>query len=85
MCLVIKWHQLIYQYSITKIYCKNKKNFFLSTGGGNYADIVRAYKNIKKYNKNLAILHCTASYPADVNDMNLNILKKLRKVFQKLC
>ena len=32
-------------------------------------------RNISKYNKNLSVLHCTASYPADVNDMNLNILK----------
>ena len=68
---------------LQKYIAKTKKTIFLSTGGGNYSDIVRAYKNISKYNKNLAVLHCTASYPADVNDMNLNILKKLRKSFPK--
>ena len=68
---------------LQKYIAKTKKTIFLSTGGGNYEDIVRAYKNISKYNKKLAILHCTASYPADVNDMNLNIIKKLRKSFPK--
>ena len=68
---------------LQKYIAKTKKMLFLSTGGGNFEDIVRAYKNIKKYNNNLAILHCTASYPADVNDMNLNIIKKLKK-FSKI-
>jgi sialic acid synthase len=68
---------------LQKYVAKTKKLIFLSTGGGNFEDIVRAYKNIKKYNNNLAILHCTASYPADVSDMNLNIIKKLKKTFPK--
>ncbi len=68
---------------LQKYIAKTKKMIFLSTGGGNFADIQRAYKNIRKYNKNLAILHCTASYPADVNDMNLNILNQLNKLFPK--
>ena len=27
-------------------------------------------------------MHCTASYPADVEDMNLNIIKKIKKKFK---
>ena len=69
---------------LQKYIAKTKKMLFLSTGGGNYEDIIRAYKNIYKYNKNLAILHCTASYPADVKDMNLNIIHKLKKSFPKI-
>ena len=42
-------------------------------------DIKRAVKNIQKKNKNLVILHCTASYPASIEDMNLNIIKVLKK------
>jgi len=68
---------------LQKYIAKTKKAIFLSTGGGSYKDIIRAFKNIFKYNKNLSVLHCTASYPADVNDMNLNILKKLKKSFPK--
>jgi len=61
---------------------KHKKPIFLSTGGGNYIDIERAYKNISKFNKKLAILHCTASYPARSEDMNLNVIKVLKKKYK---
>jgi sialic acid synthase len=60
---------------------KTKKPIFLSTGGGNYKDIERAVKNIKSINKNLAILHCTAAYPVELKDMNLNIIKVLKKKY----
>ena len=29
------------------------------------------------------ILHCTASYPAEISDMNLNIIKELKKKYPK--
>ncbi len=61
---------------------KSGKLIFLSTGGGNLNDIKRAVKNIQKKNKNLVILHCTASYPASIEDMNLNIIKVLKKKFK---
>ena len=63
---------------------KTKKHIFLSTGGGSFKDIQRAVKNILRYNKKLSVLHCTASYPADVNDMNLNIILKLKKEFKNI-
>lgn len=62
---------------------KKNKPIFLSTGGGTYKDIDRAFKNIIRYNKKLMILHCTASYPAEIGDMNLNIIKKLIKKYPK--
>lgn len=61
---------------------KTGKQIFLSTGGGTFKDIERAVKNITKFNKKLTILHCTASYPADVEDMNLNIIQKLKRKFK---
>jgi N-acetylneuraminate synthase/sialic acid synthase len=60
---------------------KQKKKIFLSTGGGSLDDIKRATENILKYNNDLVILHCTASYPADICDMNLNIILTLKKEF----
>lgn len=62
---------------------KKNKPIFLSTGGGTFKDIDRAYKNIIKFNKKLMILHCTASYPAEISDMNLNIIKELKKKYPK--
>tara|TARA_B100001057_G_scaffold501260_1_gene622786 strand:- start:5082 stop:6128 length:1047 start_codon:yes stop_codon:yes gene_type:complete len=60
---------------------KTKKPIFLSTGGGNFKDIDRAVKCITKINKKLAILHCTASYPVNLEDMNLNVIKELKKKY----
>ena len=62
---------------------KKDKPIFLSTGGGTFKDIDRAYKYIIKFNKKLMILHCTASYPAEISDMNLNIIKELKKKYPK--
>ncbi len=67
----------------TKI-AKMNKHIFLSTGGGNFKDIYEAYKNITKINKRLSILHCTASYPAKISDLNLNVIKNLKKKYPKL-
>ncbi len=64
---------------LQKYIAKKNKVTFLSTGGGVFKDIVRAYKNIIKINKKLIILHCTASYPARIEDMNLNIITELKK------
>ena len=62
---------------------KQNKPIFLSTGGGTLDDVKRAHDNICKFNNNLAILHCTASYPAEITDMNLNIVKTYLKEFPK--
>ena len=36
-------------------------------------------KEAATINKNLAILHCTASYPAKVEEMNLSVLNTYSK------
>ena len=61
---------------------KKNKQIFLSTGGGTIEDIDRACKNILKINKKLSILHCTASYPVDISEMNLKVISVLRKNIQ---
>lgn len=60
---------------------KQNKPIFLSTGGGNLDDVKRAVENITKINSKLAILHCTASYPVEINDMNLNVINTYKKEF----
>lgn len=57
------------------------KPIFLSTGGGTITDIHRACDAILPINPQLVILHCTASYPADIKDMNLNSILTLQKEF----
>lgn len=66
---------------LQKEIAKLNKPIFLSTGGGTLDDVKRAHDNISKFNNNLAILHCTASYPAEIKDMNLNVIKTYLKEF----
>ncbi len=60
------------------------KPVLLSTGGGNFEDIKRAIDNIWQYNNDIILFHCTASYPANVEDMNLNVIPELIKMFPNL-
>ena len=60
------------------------KPIFLSTGGSTMTDIKRAADLILKHNKDLTILHCTASYPANLKDMNLAVITTLKKEFKNL-
>lgn len=63
---------------------KTKKPIILSTGGGTFKDIDRAVNNILRFNKKLTILHCTASYPAKISDMNLLVINELKNKYKKL-
>jgi sialic acid synthase len=55
------------------------KPMFLSTGGGTVEDIDRAVNAILPRNEQLCVLHCTAAYPADVEDLNLSVISTLRE------
>ena len=56
----------------------------LSTGGGTLEDVDRAVEAILAANEQLAVLHCTASYPADVEDLNLSVIGALRERYPDL-
>src|SRR2546427_7502378 len=60
------------------------KPMFLSTGGGTMEDIDRAVDTILPINDQLCVLQCTAAYPADVEDLNLNVITALRERFPEL-
>ena len=66
---------------LQRVIAKQNKPIFLSTGGGNLDDVKRAHDNISKFNNNLTILHCTSSYPSEIKDMNLNVIKTYLKEF----
>ena len=57
---------------------------FLSTGGGTLEDIDRAVDAILPINQMLCVLHCTASYPAEVEDLNLAVIATLRERYPEL-
>ncbi len=60
------------------------KPMFLSTGGGTMEDIDRAVEAVLGVNTQLCVLHCTASYPADVEDLNLAVISTLRERYPEL-
>jgi sialic acid synthase len=60
------------------------KPIILSTGGGTMADINRAVAAILPINQQLAILHCTASYPAVFEEQNLRVIGTLRRRYPEL-
>jgi sialic acid synthase len=69
---------------LQKRIAQQNKPVLLSTGGGTFTDIKRAVDNILQYNKDLVLFHCTASYPANVEDMNLNVIPELIKLFPEI-
>jgi N-acetylneuraminate synthase/sialic acid synthase len=66
---------------LQKEIAKLKKPIYLSTGGGTISDIRRACEAILPLNDQLYIMHCTASYPTKIEDMNLNVIQNLIREF----
>ena len=57
------------------------KPIFLSTGGGTYDDVKRAYDTIMPVNNQLVIMQCTAAYPAEAKDIHLSVIAEYKKRF----
>jgi sialic acid synthase len=60
------------------------KPMLVSTGGGTFEDARRAYDTIMPINSQLCLLQCTASYPADPEDMNLRVITAYRERFPEI-
>ncbi len=61
---------------------KTNKPLILSTGMSNLGTVEEAVEAFKKTgNKNLILLHCLSSYPANEKEMNLNAIKTLKNNF----
>lgn len=69
--------------SLIENIAKSKIPTILSTGGGKPEHIKESVKILSKYNSNIAILHCVSEYPCEVNNLGLEKIKKLCKLFPK--
>ena len=69
----------ITNFPLLKKISKLKKKILLSTGMASIKEIVQALKILKRKKKEITILHCTSDYPAELEDLNLNFLHKLKK------
>ena len=66
---------------LLKYVAKTGKPVIVSTGGSELKDIKRAYDVIIAENPNIAILQCTAAYPCEPKEMNLNVITTFREEF----
>jgi sialic acid synthase len=57
------------------------KPVVVSTGGGAIEDVRRMHDTVMPINPRLCILQCTASYPAEPEDMNLRVITTFREEF----
>lgn len=54
------------------------KPIILSTGGGTWKDVDIAVDALTGTRSPFAVLHCTASYPCEFHELNLNVIAKMR-------
>lgn len=66
---------------LLKHIAKFGKPMIVSTGGGTMEDVQRAYDAIMPINPQLCLLQCTASYPAEPQDLNLRVISTYRERF----
>jgi sialic acid synthase len=57
------------------------KPMIVSTGGGTLDDVRRAYETVAEVNPQVGILQCTAGYPAEWEQLDLNVIATYRDCF----
>jgi sialic acid synthase len=57
------------------------KPMIISTGGGTIDDVQRAYEAVVEVNSQIAILQCTAGYPAEWDELDLRVIGTYRDLF----
>jgi N,N'-diacetyllegionaminate synthase len=61
---------------------RTKKPILISTGASSYDEIDFAIKKIKENgNDKIALLQCTAKYPAPIDSLNLNVMPALKSKY----
>lgn len=61
-----------------------KKNIFVSTGMADLSDVINSIEFIKKItNSEITVMHCSANYPLDYKNVNLNVIKLYKSIFPK--
>jgi sialic acid synthase len=57
------------------------KPIIISTGGAVIEDVQRAYDTVMPINQQIAILQCTAGYPAAFEELDLRVISTYRDRF----
>lgn len=57
------------------------KHTFISTGMSTYDEINNAVDVFRKYNCPFTVFQCTSTYPSDLDEINLNVIKTFRNIY----
>jgi sialic acid synthase len=57
------------------------KPMIISTGAATIDDVMRAYDAVKPINPEVALLQCTANYPANWEELDLRVIETYREMF----
>lgn len=72
----------IFSIDLIEYMAKYNKPFILSTGMATYDEIQAAINLINQNSeKNITILHCVSNYPTPYEDVNLNVMFELKRIF----
>ena len=75
----------INNFQLIEYIAKKGKPVILSTAMSNFNVVQKSVKILKRYLKDkFVIMQCTGSYPAPLNDANLNVIKNYKKNFNCL-
>ena len=72
----------IFSIDILEYISKFNKPIILSTGMAKFDEISQTIKILNSnFKKNITLLHCISNYPAKINKVNLNVMNKLKELF----
>jgi len=60
---------------------KTKKPIIISTGASTIEEIDFALELIRKEHNDIALMQCTAKYPAEIESLNLSVIPKLKEKY----
>ena len=70
-------------FKLIKDLSKTNTKIIFSSGASKMSDIKNCLKFFKNKNsKKITLLHCNSEYPTPINDLNLNVIKTLKKKFK---
>lgn len=76
--LDLLWHDFLVHIA------KKKKPMIISTGMATMEEIKEAVNLVKRFNQDIALLHCVSAYPPKRKDLNLTAIRTLKNEFSNL-
>ena len=73
----------ITNFPLLETIARKHKPVILSTGMSTLGEIEEALNLMEKYNDDIILMHCLTSYPAKIEDANLNVINTLQTAFKK--